>query len=337
MNATGIQYVGETLRYLLAAPPQIDPVTGEDLDKKHSVKVAFGNGLRPDVWNKFKDRFGLETIVELYAATESPFGTWNVSRNDWSLGAVGRFGRIKQALTSSNLKFVKVDWTTEKPHRDPKTGFCQIAKNDEPGEMIYKLADKDDNEATNFQGYFNRDEATDKKIVKNAFKKGDKYFRTGDIGILNRSTGLMYFVDRIGDTFRWKSENVSTVEVSQALGTHQSVSEANVFGVALPGHDGRAGCVAITFKEGLPNQEILRSLAKHVDAELPKYARPLFLRVLSEVGQISTGNNKQQKGALRDMGVDPSKLGTVFWRKGDAYVEFQEADLKAMEAGRVKL
>ena len=338
MNATMIQYVGETLRYLLASPPAIDPVTGENMDKKHNVKLAYGNGLRPDVWGKFKERFGIETIAEFYAATEAPFALYNLSGNKFSQGAIGRQGWARIALMRRNLVFVKVDWDTEVPARDPSTGWCIPVKSNEPGEMLYKI-DKFGDPSSNFQGYFNNSKATSSKVLRDVLVKGDAYFRTGDVCKWDLSNGLIYFSDRIGDTFRWKSENVSTAEVSESLGAHPDVVEANVYGVEVPHHDGRAGCVTMTLK-GPATPDTMRALASHVDASLPRYARPLFLRVVDGVGgeESTTGTNKQQKAQLRKIGVDPGAgVGRMFWRKGDGYVGFSDADWKSMQAGAVKL
>ena len=337
-GATMIQYVGETLRYLLAAPPQYDPVTGECLDKRHKVTAAFGNGLRPDVWNEFKDRFGVETVLEFYAATEAPAGLWNLSRNDFSAGAIGRSGLFYGALQNLNISRVKIDWEKEVPWRDPQTGLCKKATADEPGEMICRL--DPENIEYRFQGYFGNDGATSSKIMRGVFKAGDAWFRTGDV-TRRDDDGRTFFCDRIGDTFRWKSENVSTVEVSEAVGSHPSVREANVYGVQLPHHDGRAGCVAIAFDKD-PDKEVFRSLAKHVRKTLPRYARPLFLRVLREVGGSSqtTGTNKQQKHAFREAGVRPSNTkidGRMYWLKDDSYVPFQDNEWLELEAGRVRL
>lgn len=337
-RATMIQYVGETLRYLLAAPEQYDPITGESLDKKHNVTVAFGNGLRPDVWNQFKDRFNVDTILEFYAATESPFGVWNLSRNDHATGAIGRSGSVYGTLQSMNLAVVLLDWETDTPRRDPKTGFCQKVTPGEPGEMICRL--DPENIGKRFQGYFGNEDATASKLMRDVFKPGDAWFRTGDVTRWD-AEGRIYFMDRIGDTFRWKSENVSTVEVSEAVGNHPSVTEANVYGVQLPHHDGRAGCVAIAFDRD-PDKDTFRSLAGHVRKSLPRYAQPLFLRVLREVGGAAqtTGTMKQQKHILRKAGVRPSRKAAdsdVYWLKGDTYVPFREKEWKQLEAGQVKL
>jgi acyl-CoA synthetase (AMP-forming)/AMP-acid ligase II len=337
-KATIIHYVGETCRYLLARPPEFDAATGENLDKKHHVKVAFGNGLRPDVWDKFKDRFGIESIAEFYAATESPIGLWNLSSNDFSKGAVGRFGWIYNFAmcfsSSINIAVIKVDYATNQPLRDAKTGFCTKVHSGQPGEMIVKLPPDIE---TRFQGYHSDKAATNSKILRSAFVKGDAWFSTGDI-ITWHSNGLIYFSDRIGDTFRWKSENVSTAEVSQAVGLHPAVREANVYGVQLPHHDGRAGCVAIVLNQ-TPSEDLLRSLATHMKNTLPKYAVPLFLRVIPETGVQITGTNKHQKHLLRMHGVEPDKCAPdqVLWLCNGTYRPFSKRDWDELSGGRVKL
>lgn len=331
-----IQYVGETLRYLLAAPVDIDPATGESLDKKHRVRVALGNGLRPDVWNKFKNRFGVDYIAEFYGATEGSFATWNLSRNDFSMGAVGRNGWLYNAFVGTGTALVEVDFTTDLPFRDPKTGFCRESKPGEPGEFLFKLPEKDLEKR--FQGYYGDRAATNKKILRNVFRKGDAWFRTGDVMRWD-SEGRIYFHDRIGDTFRWKSENVSTAEVSQALGLHPAVHEANVYGVQLPHHDGRAGCAAIILDPSAAVQDTLRSLGEHVQRSLPRYAVPIFLRVTRPGKMQTTGTNKQQKHDLRTEGVDPSKVGDdeLYWLQDGRYVPFAKEDWSVLNAGKVKL
>ncbi|KAF4458763.1 FAT1-very long-chain fatty acyl- synthetase [Fusarium albosuccineum] len=336
-GATSIQYVGETLRYLLAAPPQYDPETGECLDKKHNVRVAFGNGLRPDIWNEFKERFGVEGICEFYAATEGTFGTWNLSKNDLTAGAIGRNGWIYNLVMSFSVCLVEVDWATDLPRRNPRTGRCYKARSGEPGEMLFRLPSGDTH--GRFQGYYGNKTATEAKILRDVFRKGDAWFRTGDV-VRWDSDGRIYFHDRIGDTFRWKGENVSTAEVSDAVCKHPQVKEANVYGVSLPHHDGRAGCAAVYLSSD-PTPETMHSLAAHVREALPKFARPLFLRIVTEMGggQI-TGTNKQQKHALREAGVKPGgeeTLGEVYWLKGESYVPFTDKDWREMEGGRVKL
>ncbi|KJF60851.1 long chain fatty acid transporter [Coccidioides immitis RS] len=347
-DATVVQYVGETLRYLLATPTQTDPATGENLDKKHNVRMAYGNGLRPDVWNRFKERFGIDTVAELYGATEGLSITLNVSRNDYSTGAIGRNGALGNLLLSISSTIIELDPITELPRRDPKTGLCVQAVKGEPGELLFAV--DAENIAEKFPGYVNNPEANNKKIIRDVRKKGDAWFRTGDM-IRWYPNGLWYFSDRIGDTFRWRSENVSTNEVSEILGNYPDVHEANVYGVEVPHHDGRAGCAAIIFKEQLqnptsnvviePSQKILQSLAAHASAHLPKYAVPQFLRVTASMQ--STGNNKQQKTTLRAEGVNPELLENnkttdrLYWLSNGTYVPFGKKEWNQLNRGNVRL
>ncbi|KAI0204393.1 acetyl-CoA synthetase-like protein [Astrocystis sublimbata] len=333
-NATIIQYVGETCRYLMAAKPETDPETGESLDKKHNVRLALGNGLRPDVWAKFQERFGIESIGEFYAATEGTAGTWNYSRNDFSRGAIGRNGWLYGLYVGSRQAIVERDHETDEPYRDPKTKLCRAVPRGEPGELLFKLPD---DVAMNFQGYYNNQKATDSKVIRDVLKKGDAYFRSGDL-VSWDTEGRTYFHDRIGDTFRWKSENVATTEVGATVGLHPAVDEANVYGVELPHHDGRAGCAALALKSA-PDDALMRSLAEHVQAKLPKYAVPIFLRLGKGLSAAVTGTNKQQKHNLRVEGVDPEKVGEdeLYWLKGDTYVKFGKGDWDQLNAGQVKL
>lgn len=338
-NATIMQYVGETCRYLLSLPPSAD-------DKNHKLRIAYGNGMRPDVWNKFKHRFGIETICEFYAATEGPSGMWNKSSNDFSAGAVGRNGALANLVMSKQISLVRLDFSTNLPIRDPKTGFCQRANDGEPGELVYKLNEKDIQ--ANFQGYYGNQKATSSKVLRNVYAKGDAWFSTGDI-MRYDADWHWYFVDRIGDTFRWKSENVSTAEVAEVLGRAEGVVEANVYGVQVPGHDGRAGCAALMLdriraaETNRDEQETLRKLASHAMKSLPRYAVPVFVRLSKSFGGNRTGTMKQQKTELRDEGVDPGKVvragDRLYWLKPGAteYVPFGEEEWNRLVAGGVKL
>lgn len=339
-DVTVIQYVGETLRYLLAAPPTPD-------DKNHKVCMAWGNGLRPDVWTRFKARFGIETIAEVYGATEGVAATFNISNNDATNGAIASYGKITELMARKTSAIVLVDWETEKPWRDPKTGLCKQVDRGQAGELLFML----DPAAiqARFAGYLNNKEANDSKILRDVLKKGDAYFRTGDTVRFDKEKGALFFVDRIGDTYRWKSENVSTAEVSEVLGNHRAVIEANVYGVEVPGHEGRAGCVAIMLYDsalqasGAVKEDALESLATYTANSLPKYAVPLFLRVVKEMAM--TGNNKQQKTTLRKEGIDLmsiEKAGSsdrLYWLKpgSNRYTEFRDTDLQSLEGRKVRL
>jgi acyl-CoA synthetase (AMP-forming)/AMP-acid ligase II len=342
-KATIIHYVGETCRYLLSAPPST-------LDKEHHVRAAFGNGLRPDVWEPFKERFGIRSIFEFYSATESPGGMWNRSDNTFSSGAIGRSGFIHGLLFNSGVAVVRTDPDADGAHplRTKDAGLCQLCDWNEPGELLYKLDPA--NIDLKFQGYFGNDKATGSKIIRNVKSLGDAYFRSGDLVRWDKE-GRWWFVDRIGDTFRWKSENVSTAEVSDAVGRHKAVEEAAVYGVQVPGHDGRAGCAAVVLSESALSTsvnaeksiavkgEVLESLAAHVTKELPAYARPVWIRVTKQL--MTTGTNKQQKHLLQKEGIDPETVkqsgDALYWLSEGAYVPFTAKELERIEGGGVKL
>jgi acyl-CoA synthetase (AMP-forming)/AMP-acid ligase II len=292
--------------------------------------MAFGNGLRPDVWNKFKERFRIETIAEFYSATESSGVALNYSKNDFSSGAIGRTGWLIRHVFESPI-IVELDIETELPQREG--GFCKKVPVGEPGELMFPLI-ADDIEKK-FQGYFNNNTATSSKIMRDVLTKGDAYFRTGDVVRLDKE-GRLYFVDRIGDTYRWKGENVSTNEVSETFGSHPAVEEANVYGVELPHHDGRAGCVAVVLTEE-PSPKVLQSLAEHTTRALPRFAVPLFMRITRNMER--TGTNKQQKHVLRPQGVDPAKKGEdeLYWLRDGTYVRFGEKEWRELSGGKVKL
>lgn len=342
-KATILHYVGETCRYLLSAPPS-------SLDKAHHIRAAFGNGLRSDVWEPFKERFGIRTVYEFYAATEAPGGLWNRSDNTFSSVAIGRNGTLGTLLFAPNLCVVRTDPEADgaQPLRSKDTGLCQVCDWNEPGELLYKLDPA--NVELKFQGYFGNDKETSSKIVRNVKKRGDAYFRSGDLMRWDKE-GRWWFVDRIGDTFRWKSENVSTAEVADAIGRHAEVDEAAVYGVEVPGHDGRAGCAAIVLKASALSTcanaekiitvkgEVLKSLAAHVIRELPTFARPIWIRVTRQLQ--TTGTNKLQKHGLQTDGIDPQAIeqagDALYWLNEGMYVPFTAKDIQRIEGGGVKL
>ena len=328
-KADGIHYIGEMCRYLVSSAPT-------PYDRAHNLRFAYGNGMRLDVWQKLKDRFNIPTVMEFYGATEGVSASFIHSRNDFLRGAIGRQGVIRGALFS-NVTLVKHDSSTDEPYRDPTTGFCVKCKTGEPGELLNPLDVSRVDEQ--YSGYLGNEKASQSKILRDVLKKGDVYYRSGDIQRQD-SDGRWYFVDRVGDTFRWKSENVSTAEVSEAVGTHPEVKEANVYGVQLPNHDGRAGCAALVLtSEQKLDDRLARDLAAHSRKRLPRYAVPLFLRLLKEVEV--TGTLKHQKVTLRNEGVDPAKTGAdeIFWLESGAekYTAFSEKDWQRIVGGSAKL
>ncbi|THX85267.1 acetyl-CoA synthetase-like protein, partial [Aureobasidium pullulans] len=326
-KATMMQYIGEMCRYLLSTSPS-------PFDKSHTIRMAFGNGLRPDVWQKFKERFNILEIAEFYSATEAVGGSFIKSKNNFGLGAVGRAGTTLQTLMGSQTAIVKHDVETGEPYRN-SSNLCERVNPGESGEYINAL--DPNNISDKYVGYYGNQKASDSKILRDVFKAGDAWYRSGDL--LRKDTqGRLFFVDRIGDTYRWKSENVSTNEVAEALSTSPHIEEINVYGVALPNHDGRAGCAAVMLKSA-PSSQVLKEIAAHAREKMPKFAIPLFLRVVREFEV--TGTAKYTKHGLREQGVDPGKVGEdgLFWLPvgAEAYTEFGKRDWDGVVGGGVKL
>ena len=255
------------------------------------MRLACGNGLRSDVWPEFKERFQIPKIIEFYAATEGNVSLFNFEGKE---GAIGRLPWYIAARFPT--KIVRFDVERQQPVRDER-GFCIECGVDEPGEVIGKIIKDASKPGQRFEGYASEAE-TDKKILRNVFKKGDVWFRTGDL-MRRDKNDYFYFVDRIGDTFRWKGENVSTTEVEEAVGQFDGVLETNVYGVAIAGRDGRAGMAAVVARDDLN----LTALRDHLARELPEYARPVFLRIRQD-NDITT-TFKQKKVDLVKEGFDP--------------------------------
>lgn len=245
-DATLFVYVGEICRYLLAAQPS-------PRDKDHRIRLIYGNGLRPDVWIPFRDRFGIATIVEMFGATEGVIGFTNMAHGDFLAGAIAHHGALMRWRTRQLYIPVGVDYESSEVLRDQKAGLAVRQSWASGGEILVAVPS-----TAAFPGYFENAAATQKKFLKNAFKDGDLYYRTGD-ALKRDDDGRWYFVDRLGDTFRWRGENVSTAEVSEVLGKFPGVIDANVVGVSVPGHEGRAGCAALLLHDDRVDlQELLR-------------------------------------------------------------------------------
>jgi fatty-acyl-CoA synthase len=282
-RATMIVYIGELGRYLMNQPPSPQ-------ERAHRVVKGFGNGLRADVWSEFVERTGIKRLVEFYGSTEGNVSFFNL---DGKIGAIGRIPPILKNVLKARI--VKFDVEKEEPVRGPD-GLCIEAAPNEPGEAIGPITD---NPRQRFDGYEDQTQ-TNKKIMRDVFEKGDVWFRTGDL-LRKDKDGYIYFVDRIGDTFRWKSENVSTGEVEIAISSFPGVEHAIVYGVTVPGQDGRAGMAAIGFKAPID----LKSLYSHLSRSLPAYARPVFIRFQQEAD--TTGTLKYRKVDLVAAGYDPSR------------------------------
>ena len=332
-QSTIFTYVGETARYLLAAPPS-------PLDKEHKVRMMWGNGLRPDVWGKFRERFGVPEQAEFFNSTEGMLALQNYCRGEYRTNAVGHHGIIFRLMLRNRFIPVQIDHSTGEIIRDPKTGFAKRAPYDQGGEILVRIP----NESA-FPGYLNNPQATQKKFARDVFRKGDLFYRSGD-ALRRTNDGLWFFTDRLGDTFRWKGENVSTADVAEVIGRFPGILEANVYGVLVPHADGRAGCAAIAIAPEQREKFDWVELAAFLRKDLPKYAVPVFLRVVKEVG--GSHNNKQNKGPLREEGVDPGLRGKrvvdggndeMFWLppKGDRYVPFSDGDWEALSKETARL
>lgn len=280
---TVFQYIGELCRYLLNTPES-------PYERQHSLKIAIGNGLRPEIWARFQARFNIPHIMEFYGATEGNVGMINY---DGKIGAIGRVPWYMRNI--QKIRLVRYDVNKGAVSRDAN-GFCTETANGELGEAIGKIDPNDPR--FRFDGY-TRSEDTEQKILRDAFKKGDAWFRTGDL-MRRDQHGYFYFVDRTGDTFRWKGENVATSEVAEALSSFPGINEANVYGVVIPGGEGKAGMASLVTG---PKFDI-DALAGHLEENLPSYARPIFLRFQRHIETTSTF--KQRKLELQKQGFNPA-------------------------------
>lgn len=327
-GAVAMQYIGELCRYLLTSP-------AAPADKSHKLRVAFGNGLRPEIWDQFQRRFQVPEILEFYGATEGAGVLVNYCQNYQGQGAVGWAGPLMSRIMPASI--VKFDVENEVPFRDPKTGFCVECAPNESGELLNPVRSNittSSGELSNFEGYTNK-EATEKKLLRDVFQKGDLWYRSGDL--LRKDGGYFYFVDRIGDTFRWKGENVSTMEVSEVLSSFPGVLDANVYGAEVPGKDGRACMVAITQESGKNLDPVI--FAAHCRKNLPSYSVPVFIRLLAEEINL-TGTFKHQKVDYRNQGCNPTKVSDeMWWFNGatSAYEPYGSEQYDKIVAGQAKL
>ncbi len=297
-ECTAFQYIGELCRYLLAAP--VGPA-----DSSHGARLAIGNGLSPDVWQPFLDRFGPLRIFEFYASTEGNVWLYNVE------GEIGSVGRIPPFLAlRDTIALARFDYDLQAPSRGAD-GFCERCPDGQIGEALGRI---DGNSGARFEGY-SEDVETERKILRDVFKAGDAWMRTGDL-MCRSADGFYRFVDRVGDTFRWKGENVSTTAVASVLCGCPGVQDAVVYGVAVPGADGRAGMALLKIDDSFD----LDGLPGRLQV-LPKYARPLFLRLASTI--TTTATFKPKRKSYLDQGFDPALIDDplyVFDSKRELYV-----------------
>lgn len=314
-NCTMFVYIGELCRYLANQPEH-------ELERAHKLRLIFGNGLRPDVWDDMLDRFRVGEVLEFYGATEGNVSLFNF---DGKRGAIGRVpGYLRGKF---NIRIVKFDVETETPVRGPD-GCCIECAPGEVGECIGHIGG---DARSNYVGYADK-AATEKKVLHDVFQKGDAWFRTGDLMRVD-GDGYIYFVDRIGDTFRWKGENVATSEVAERLAAVEHVLEVNVYGVKVGDLDGKAGMAALVAD---PEFDLV-AFAKYVDEHLPSYARPVFLRLQQAIE--TTGTFKYRKVDLVGDGFDPTRTkDPLYFRDPNkGYVKITKTIFAKIEAGGYKL
>jgi fatty-acyl-CoA synthase len=307
-ECTLFQYIGELCRYLVNSPP-------DGLERSHRLRLACGNGLRGDVWERFQERFSIPAILEFYAATEGNVSLYNCE------GRPGAIGRVPGFLAHRfGVALVRCDRETWEPVRDAD-GRCIACAADEPGEALGRIR------GGNFEGYTDA-AASERKILRDVFSPGDAWFRTGDL-MRKDESGFFFFVDRLGDTFRWKGENVSTAEVADAVAACPGVVDAVVFGVRVPGAEGRAGMAAVTTEDGFS----LPALHRHLRERLPDYARPLFLRLCRSIA--ATGTFKLSKAALAREGFFTDGDEPCYFddRAAGEFVPLDGAVMRRIESG----
>jgi citronellyl-CoA synthetase len=304
-NSTCFVYIGEFIRYLMAAEPS-------NMDKDNAIKSVVGNGLRPDIWTEFKKRFKIDRIGEFYGASEGNGGFANVFNKDCTVG-----------LPTAPSKIISYDVEKDQIVRG-LDGFCEEMPEGSAGLLVIEVTEK-----SQFEGYTNA-EATEKKILRDVFQKGDEFFNTGDL-MKTVNVGFGYFqphfqfVDRIGDTFRWKGENVSTNEVGEIINQTQGIEFANVYGVEIPGTEGRAGMAAVVLDKGLVETDIaLSRLLANVNENLPVYARPVFIRILKDLPTTST--HKMQKNKLKSEAFNVSEISETVFVKKPSQNEYSRLD-----------
>ena len=296
-DATAFVYIGELCRYLLNQPKK-------PTDRTHKVRVIAGNGLRPEIWDEFTSRFGIKRVAEFYAASEGNTAFINVFNVPKSTG-----------ISPMPLAYVEYDAETGEPKRD-ESGRVRKVPAGEAGLLISPV-----NKLSPFDGYTDK-EASEKKLVRNVFREGDVWFNTGDV-MKPQGMGHAAFSDRLGDTFRWKGENVATTQVEGALVDLHDIEECTVYGVEVPDTGGRAGMAAIKLREG--SEFDGKALAAAVYGKLPAYAVPLFVRIVESLEHTSTF--KSRKVELRNEGYgskdepleDPLY---VLAGRDEGYVEF---------------
>jgi len=309
-DCTLFQYIGEMCRYLLKGPTSL-------YEGDRRIRLCCGNGLSGDIWNTFQDRFKIPQILEFYASTEGSISLYNCD------GRPGAIGRIPPYLAHRfPIELVKCDFVTGQPVRG-EDGFCTPCAPNEPGHAVSRIFRAGSGQARDFKIYTDP-LASEQKILRNVFDDGDAWYLTGDL-LLKDKSGYYHFVDRVGDTFRWKGENVSAAEIEDVIRTFRGVTEALVYGVKVPNAEGRAGMVAV-----LPDEEFdLASFHETLTERLPHYARPLFLRLVSNVPRTETF--KPQKQQLKLEGYNPNLIADRLYFNSQVDGIFTPLDIDTYE------
>ncbi|NIG61250.1 long-chain fatty acid transport protein 3 [Pontoporia blainvillei] len=316
-GVTVFQYIGELCRYLVNQPPS-------KAEHGHKVRLVVGSGLRPDTWERFVRRFGPLQVLETYGLTEGNVATFNYTGQR---GAVGRASWLYKHVFPFSL--IRYDVTTGEPIRNTH-GLCVATSPGEPGLLVAPV-----NQQSPFLGYAGGPELARGKLLKDVFQPGDVFFNTGDLLVCD-DQGFLRFHDRTGDTFRWKGENVATTEVAEALEALDFLQEVNVYGVTVPGHEGRAGMAALVLRP--PHSLDLVQLYVRVSENLPPYARPRFLRLQESLATTETF--KQQKVRMAKEGFDPNALSDPLYildQAGGAYLPLTPARYSALLAGDLRI
>ena len=318
-RCTLFQYIGELCRYLTNAPHQ-------DIETAHQLRIACGNGLRPEVWETFQSRFKIPRILEYYASTEGNFSLYNCEGLPGAIGKIPSF--LAHRLPVALLRF---DVDKGEPRRNGD-GFCERCAPNEVGEAVGLIPGAGKGLAGRFEGYADR-EASARKVLRNVFQEGDAWYRTSDL-MRRDERGFYFFVDRVGETYRWKGENVSTAEVLTALTSAPGVLDGVVYGVEVPGADGRAGTAALVVDAGFDLEKFHADVARR----LPAYARPVFLRLLRNLE--TTGTFKPRKQELVQAGFDPSRIKDKLFfddSRAQAYVPLDGALFAAISSGSIRI
>ena len=316
-DCTLFEYIGELCRYLLHTGPSPN-------EREHRIRMACGNGLAAEIWDAFKDRFRIPQILEFYAATEGSVSLFNVQ------GKRGAIGHIPSYLKHRfSALLVATDIETGVPLRN-EHGLCVPCKPNQVGEALGRIVNDSASLGTRFDGYTS-EEDSENKILRNVLIAGDAWFRTGDL-MRKDEKGYYYFVDRMGDTFRRKGENVATSEVAEVISAMPEIQHANVYGVAVSGVEGRVGMAALVTDGELD----LQAFRKHLFDRLPAYARPVFVRIRSEASL--TGTFKYSKTDLLREGFDPEACGdALYFDNGDAFVRLDATLYKRIRNGQFRL